>query len=304
MFFARIKTLQGEAMKTQLLVKADTSWEVLQRCQTYITQLETKMSAYLAESEVVAVNKAAGKNSVNVSKELLETIEIALEVAAKTKGAFDPTIGALTHLAYGFGFAHEHLPSDALKRKARQKVDYTKVEVKEGCIFLKERGMALDLGGVAKGYIAHLARRFLERQGAKSVLVSIGGEISCIGKAWKIGIQHPSQARLYGYIVTHKEAFCISTSGSYARFIGSQEHHHILDHTTASSRQLQGSLTLISKEADLGQLDALNTALFGSGLDITALQTRYRFETLALSTLGEEKMSEGFTSLIKRFKRV
>jgi thiamine biosynthesis lipoprotein len=136
--------------------------------------------------------------------------------------------------------------------------------VDESGVFLKERGMILDLGGIAKGFAVSQMMQHLQKKGATKALINLGGEILCIGKKYTIGIAHPRENRLLTTITTSKEMTSISTSGDYERYIGDISHHHILDSRSGESNHTCASLTLMTKGDRICELDALATALFNT----------------------------------------
>jgi thiamine biosynthesis lipoprotein ApbE len=148
-----------------------------------------------SKSEISAINAAAGIAPVKVSPETLELVKAALLTSTLTDGAFDPTMGAVTAL---YDFANKTRPTDAEIKRRLHLVDYRKVVVDDSAstVMLMERGMLMDLGGIAKGYAADKAVAVLLARGIKSALVACAGDIRALGPRpdggkWRVGIRAP-----------------------------------------------------------------------------------------------------------------
>jgi len=275
-FFQKIRTYETEVMSSHLLIKAKCSEKLLKEATQIAHDIENKLSAYKSESEICRINKNAGKHRVKCSDLTVDILKISLEVAEATKGKFDPSIGALTQKGYGFGTGKEKLLSKAEKKRLQSFVNYKNIDINDEGVFLKREGMALDLGGIGKGYAADKIISFLKEKGVKSALVSVGGEIHVYGKVWHIGIQHPRKNTLHAQVTTTSEDTLLTSSGDYERFIKDPSHHHILNPNSAESVNRFSSLTLISNSVDAGRMDAFNTALFQMDEEeITALCEEY-----------------------------
>lgn len=260
--FQKENTYETKVMSSHLLIKAKASDKILLEAADIAHDIEQKLSAYQENSELSRINKNAGKHSVKCSALTVDIINISIEIAKATKGVFDPSIGCLTQKGYGFGTGKEKLLSKADKKKLQSFVNYKDIEVTEDSVFLKTEGMALDLGGIGKGYAGDKIIEFLKSKGIKAALVSVGGEIYTYGKIWHLGVQHPRQNCLYAQVSTSKQDTLVTSSGDYERFIKDPSHNHILNPSSAESANLYSSLTLISNTLDAGRMDALNTALF------------------------------------------
>lgn len=232
--------------------------------------VERKMSAHLETSEVSAINRAAGMHPVQVSPETLATIRLGLEVGRLTGGAFDITIKPLMDL-WAIGRRGEQLPAPGAVEEKRRLVDYRRVRVDEARreVMLEQAGMALDLGGIAKGYAVDAAARVLSEHGVTEALINAGGDIFVLGqrarnRAWRIAVQHPR--RLDDFIaILELRSIAVVTSGDYQRFIDvdGRRYHHILDPRTGAPARGLVSATTVAPSAALA--DAWSTALFVLG---------------------------------------
>jgi thiamine biosynthesis lipoprotein len=154
-------------------------------------------------------------------------------------------------------------------------VDFTKVAVDQenGSIFLLDEGMALDLGGIAKGYASDKVKEFLLDRGFTRGIINFGGNVVAFGtkaskEPWKIGIQDPFDSRGNQIGIVETPETSIVTSGIYERYFEQDgvTYHHILD--TASGYPADNSLasvTIVTEECIAA--DAYSTLVFALGLD-------------------------------------
>ncbi len=257
------KALEAKVMSTHLLIRANLSKKLLLEAYGIAKAFEARYSAYLETSFLSAINKAAGKEAVTCTLEDHLLFERALFASKQTKGDFDISIGALSHGAYHFGFSNQSLAPTALLKQQKRLVDYTKIELKEKTIFLKEKGMRIDLGGIGKGYAARLIATFLKKKGATRLLVDVGGEIITEGKQFTVAIKDPFGKGHLGYIKTTKKPLSISTSGDYERYID-EKNHHILNADKGTSSTYYRAITVMRDGWDIDLLDAYATALFNT----------------------------------------
>ncbi len=256
-----------------------------------IKKLEGLLNYFSPESEITAINRAAGNRPVKVSKETLEMVKKAVETADATDGAFDPTIAPVIKLwKFSRQTSNHSIPSRNVIKNALRLVNYKKIKINDSSseIYLEEKGMEIDLGGIAKGYAADKAVEVIRAKGIKSVLVAIAGDIKGIGlkpdlQPWKAGIQNPrpkdSKAEkpwedIFATLYLRDKA--ISTSGDYQRFFikDGKRYHHIIDPKTGYPAE--SGLISVSVIAPEGYMaDGLSTGIFilGSNKGITLLES-------------------------------
>jgi thiamine biosynthesis lipoprotein len=144
-----------------------------------IAELDSLLSDYRLDSELNRIRDAEGGAALPVSEDMVRVLATALEVSARSGGAFDVTTGPLTHLwraARQTGVA----PDPVLLERARRLVGWQKVQLDEEArtVALAVAGMRLDLGGVAKGYAVEAARAVLAAAGIDRCLIEMGGELA------------------------------------------------------------------------------------------------------------------------------
>ncbi|HPT34560.1 MAG TPA: FAD:protein FMN transferase [Bacillota bacterium] len=233
-------------------------------------ELERIFSSRLEESELARVNGRAGQAPVKVKPELLQVVEQALYGSELTGGAFDPTVAPLLE-CWGFLDGQYNVPSPAELREALELVDYrlVKLDLEQETIFLEREGMALDLGGIAKGYIIDRALDILAENGIKHGFINAGGDIGILGgkpdgTPWRIGVRHPRDAEEL-VAVLNLSSGAVVTSGDYQRFFerGGQRYHHIIDPESGQPARQLISVTVTAPTAM--QADMLSTAIFVLG---------------------------------------
>ncbi|MCS7195827.1 MAG: FAD:protein FMN transferase [Aquificaceae bacterium] len=171
----------------------------------YMKNLEEKLSDYIEGSEVLRIGEMAGRGCVQVSEETLEVIKKALEVSEKTYGFFDITVGS-----YTINFKRKGLLEE---QEAKRLIDYRKLIVEGKKVCLMERGMAVDLGGIGKGYAVQKAYEELRTPWG---FISIAGDLKVWGHRRLLGVFNPMGGGLLaeGYNVRD---LCLSTGGNYFR---------------------------------------------------------------------------------------
>ena len=236
--------------------------ECLQMCERY----EKLFSRTLKGSDIWNVNNAGGE-AVSVDPETYYLIEKALEFCEETDGAVDLTVAPLVD-AWGFNHNDEvrtNKPSDEEIKEALGKVNYKNVILLDNnMIKLEGEGTKIDLGFIAKGYIADKLKEYLVSKNVKSAIISLGGNIVVIGNKpdgseYNIGIKDPDNS---GDIIKSLKVSdkSVVTSGTYERYVeySGVKYHHILDTKTGYpvDNGVQ-SVTIVSDSSLEG--DALST---------------------------------------------
>ena len=224
-------------------------------------------------SQLSKINQMAGKKKVVVDPELLYIIRFSQEVSDKLGDSFDITVGSLTNL-WGIGHKGEYVPSQAEIDKVLPLVNYHLVEVDTAAntIYLPKIGMALDLGGIAKGYATDKAIEVLKAKGITSALVNAGGDVRVIGNKpdgtpWRIGVQDPRKSDGISAKLSLTQWDTMETSGDYQRFIIKDDirYSHILDPRTGWQPREVASVTMVTNSSTYG--DILSKPIFVLGVD-------------------------------------
>ncbi len=243
-----------------------------------LREIEDRLSANKDGTDIELVNRAAGGAPVAVSDDAVFVLGKALEYAALTDGAFDPSVGPLVRL-WGIGTEAARVPAQAEIDAALALVDWRGIELDRAAktIRLPKIGMRLDLGAIAKGFAADEVRNVLLRAGVKAAIVDLGGNIYALGgkpggSPWRIGIQVPrpeSEVPRGVYLgVVEGRDLTLVTSGVYERFFEREgrSYHHILD--TATGWPVRNGLVSVTIAAGSSiDADALSTSLFALGTE-------------------------------------
>ena len=240
----------------------------MEMCGTY----EQMLSAHIETSEVSAINRAEGK-PVTVSEETADLIELGCSYGRLSGGLFDITIAPASNLWNFHNSENPCIPDAGELSEAVSHIDYRCVQV-DGCtVTLTDPEAAIDLGGIAKGYIADRIKEYLESEGVEHALINLGGNMLAVGGRYdgtdfQIGIQKPfAQTGTVLAAVSVSDQSVVS-SGNYERYFeqNGKIYHHILDPGTgypADTGLYQ--VTIISDSSAQG--DALSTTCFLLGLD-------------------------------------
>lgn len=264
-----------------------------------IRRLEEIMSTYIPLSDISRVNAAAGLYPVKAHKDLILAVKKALEFADMSGGAFNIAMGPAIDLWNVTG--SNRIPSHQELAAIRPLIDYKNIIVDEkaGTIFLKDKGMKINLGGIGKGFATGYAYNVLTRHGIKSGIIAVAGDLKVFGKRpddslWNIGITHP---RKKDSIIArvHLTDMAISTSGDYERFFikNGIRYHHILSPETLQPARGNQSVSIIAK--DSATADALSTAIFALGPEkgLKLIEALPEAEGVIVRDDGRIEMSSG-----------
>ena len=243
--------------------------DALSDCERY----EALLSRTIQGSDVYRINHAGGK-PVQVSRDTLEILATARQVSELSGGAFDVTIAPVSTL-WDFTSGAAILPDAQALADGAKKVDYTRVQIDGDTVTLPE-GMMIDLGGIAKGYIADAVKARLAERGVTSAILSFGGNIVAIGtkpdgSPWRVGIQDIDKPTGAYMLVAENTGGSTVTSGIYERGfeLDGTYYHHILDPKSGWPVQNElASVTILSESSMWG--DALATAAFILGTEAGA----------------------------------
>jgi thiamine biosynthesis lipoprotein len=230
--------------------------------------IDDSMSTYKPSSEVSQVNAKAADGPMRISKELFDLLVTAREYSVLTDGAFDITYASVGYL-YDFR-KHIH-PNETQIDKALPAVNYRHVllDAKKQTVQFSQKGVRIDLGGIAKGYSVDRGIDVLKSLGFTRAYVSAGGDSRIIGdrfgKQWMVGIRDPRKGE--GKVITEipLSDAAMSTSGDYERYFveNGVRYHHIIDPHTGHSASKVLSATIIGPYAT--RTDGLSKTAFVLG---------------------------------------
>ena len=172
--------------------------KILQDALALCDKYEKIFSRTRTDSEIYLLNEGKLPQEDGyyiLSEECAELIGKGLYYSELSGGAFDITIEPLSSL-WDFTSGEKQIPDSQTLVEAQKHVGYEKVELKGNKIRFQEDGMGLELGAIAKGYIADKIKEFLISEGVESAVIDLGGNVLCIGarpdgEAFRVGIQKP-----------------------------------------------------------------------------------------------------------------
>lgn len=284
--------------------------EAVKNVNNLLKSLDRKLSLFQPGSDIDKINQNAGLSPVKVDSYTFDLISTAKRYGEASQGLFDITVAPLT-LLWGIDTDQARVPSQAEIDAVLPLVEDEKLilDESEQTVFLQETGMKIDLGGIAKGYMAAAIREEYQKLEVTAALVSIGGNICAYGKKpdgeeFTLGIRDPaskSSAAIMGKLkITDR---VLATSGAYERYLEENGtiYHHILNPETgypAESDLL--SVTVISEDGGLA--DFLSTALYMAGsASIEKYRNDSRFSVIIIDKDHQVHLSD---SLKGRFELV
>lgn len=270
----RIYAYSAVLMGSPILLKLfDHNEGLASRVFRLIKQQENIFTVNRQDSDVMAINHAAGSHAVVVSAPVFDLIRCAKAVSQLPESSFNFTIGPLVK-RWKIGFSGHSVPdaSDLQALLALTDPDDVILDEPSRSVFLQKAGMEIDLGAIAKGYIADVVRDYLHQEKVTDALINLGGNVQTLGAgaegAWAIGLKKPFSTpdALIGVISVKGKS--VVTSGIYERYFESegQRYHHILDPKTGYPLDNELlSVTVISDDSIDG--DIYTTLLYGMGVE-------------------------------------
>ena len=229
----------GTSITLQIFGALDKS--VINDSFTLIDHYEDLLTVNRDVSEVMDVNHAAGKHPVQVSSGTYDLIKLAVEKSRENFG-FNALIGPVVKL-WAIGFKNAHVPTDDQIKERMKLIDPFSVDLNDSdqTVFLKKAGMELDLGGIAKGWIADRIKDFWMAYGVHAGIINLGGNILLVGDSpkrtsgqWSVGVQDPKEPRGNNIASVMVPQCSAVTSGTYERYleVDGHKYHHLIDPRT------------------------------------------------------------------------
>ncbi len=265
-------------------------------------RLEKLMSTHIADSEISRLNAQSGiAVPLAVSPEVLAVIQRGIYWGDKSNGAFDISIGPISQL-WKFDDDNSAIPDDRLLDEATRRVNFREIEMDDPNVSLKQPGMSLHLGAVAKGYAVDQAMTDLEKNGIQHALINAGGDLKVLGERkdgqpWNIGLQHPRHPEKMIASLSLKDK-AVATSGDYQKYFmkDNTRYHHILDPENGLPARGMISCTIIANNTM--DADALATAVFVLGPEkgMELVQSLDSVEAMLVTESGGTLFSKNFES--------
>lgn len=287
---SRLNEIHGEFFDTVNILQADCEQELLGEAMEQCAYFHHLLNRFEEGSDLWRLNHSKGE-TVLVNEHIVHIIKTGIEISEKSEGAFNMCIGPVSSLWSFRGDAP--LPSPERINRAKNLCDWRRVNLRGREVTLPD-GMELDIGGIAKGYIADWIADFLKNQGVCHALLNFGGNIITIGtrpdgRPWTIGLQTPGRETGKDYwAAVHMQDETIVTSASCYRGFNRDgiRYHHILDPRTGYP--VQNHLQAVTLRGSLSVLaDGVSTACFVLGPEKGAeLAQAYGMEAAFLTDDG------------------
>ena len=262
-------TLFDTVISVQIFDSVDE--DVLKGCEKLCKKYDSMFSNKIEDSEISRINSAGG-NPVEVSKETIKLIKKGIYYSEMSDGAFDITIAPVSSL-WDFKAETPSVPSPEAIAEAVSHVNYENIIIRDNTVKLADPQAGIDLGAIAKGYIADRIKDYLEEEGVRHAMINLGGNVlpmasTVEGADYNVGIQTPcdeaGQPRPSGAISDKS----VVTSGIYQRYFKADGkiYHHILDPNTGYPCENNLYSVTILTDSSL-TADALSTTCFLLGYD-------------------------------------
>ncbi|WP_080800289.1 FAD:protein FMN transferase [Arabiibacter massiliensis] len=274
---------------------------VLDAAVAWCDRCELLLSRVDPASELFRLNHAEGRPT-EVDPELAAFIEVALAYCREAGGLFDVTMGSVTRL---WDFKRQIVPDAADVAEALRHVDYRNVVVEGSTVTLRDPQACVDLGGIAKGYIADGLLALLRDHGVERALVNLGGNVAVMGgrpdgDPWRVGIRKPFPSSalplLDSFATVALRDGSVVTSGVYERAFERDGalYHHILDPRTGRPAETDLLSATVVSRASL-DADGFTTALVIMGADraLAFAEEHPALEAVLVTTEGDVLATSG-----------
>ena len=260
-------------------------------------RIDRLMSTYKDDSEISKINLLAATEPVVASEELFRLIQRSLDISVLTRGAFDITYDSV---GQHYDFRAGRRPDSDTIASEREHIDYRFVKLDQASqsVSFLQKGVRINLGGIAKGYVVERGIDILRRHKLQHAIVTAGGDSRLLGdrrgRPWMVGIRDPRVDGKVAISVPLVEE-AISTSGDYERNFEEDgvRYHHIIRPTTGTPASGVHSATVFGPDAVT--TDALSTSVFVMGVEqgLTLIATLPDYESIVIDAEGRVYYSDG-----------
>ena len=262
-------TLFDTVISVQIFDSVDE--DVLKGCEKLCKKYDSMFSNKIDDSEISRIISAGG-NPVEVSKETIKLIKKGIYYSEMSDGAFDITIAPVSSL-WDFKAETPSVPSPEAIAEAVSHVNYENIIIRDNTVKLADPQAGIDLGAIAKGYIADRIKDYLEEEGVRHAMINLGGNVLAMGSKldgsdYNIGIQKPFDETGEPITSVKISDKSVVTSGIYQRYFKADGkiYHHILDPNTGYPCENNLYSVTILTDSSL-TADALSTTCFLLGYD-------------------------------------
>ena len=286
---------------TQLTITiySENAEELLEECMQICERMEKIFSRTRKDSELYAINHR-NTDTLKISDDMKTVIKAGLHSYEISNHAFDITIAPLLE-TWNFTQDNASVPNRDVITNALDYIGSEYIELNRNTLTIKNKNTQIDLGALAKGYIADVIKNYLLENEVKSGFINIGGNVLCIGSkpdgtSWNIGIQEPFKDKGEVLHTVKVEDISVVSSGVYERhFIENNiNYHHLLD--ARSGYPMNNGLwqVTILTPSSL-EADKLSSTLFLMGLEegMKYIESRKDCEAIFVDDKGKLHFSSG-----------
>ncbi|MCQ1061155.1 FAD:protein FMN transferase [Photobacterium sp. ZSDE20] len=291
-----------------LVVNHSNGEQLIKEAYLQLVDYAQRFTVNQTDSELMRVNHSAGVAPVSVNPDLFELVKLAKYHSEDLSNPFNVAIGPLVK-AWRIGFKDAKQPSQQEIATKLALIDPTQIVLDEQkrSVFLRQAGMEIDLGAIAKGYFADRVKQKLVDAGVESGFISLGGNVLTIGgspknsnSSWNVGIQNPLLTRGEVIRAVPLHGMSMVTSGINERFfeVNGKRYHHLLDAKTGNPISTDiASLTIISPNSVDGEIWSTAGFLPSALESIHYLNTIEGVEAVVISDLGEVMTTNGLVDI-------
>jgi thiamine biosynthesis lipoprotein len=266
-------------------------------------KLDAAMTLYDPGSELVQLNRAAGRGPVEVGPELAEILEASVRYSQLTRGAFDVTVGPLVALWTRAGESGVAPSAEAIAQ-ARARVGADQVRVDGRRVALAHEGVAVDLGGVAKGWALERMLPRLRARGIDRALLDFGqSSVWALGAppgaaGWRLLARGPGDAAL-GVLTLSDQA--LSVSGSLGQWveIGGRRYGHVLDPRSGLPLERRRQALVVAPDAALAEALSKGLLILGEQEGIALVDAQPGCEGLLVDADGGSWETPGWREAVR-----
>lgn len=247
---------------------------ILDQAMAVCKDYEARLSRTIETSEIYKLNhRDPEEQTFTLSPETAALLKDALSFSEISDGAFDVTTEPLSTLWDFTGNGPHAVPDESDIAAAVAKTDYKNLRLEGNTLTFLSPYTTIDLGAIAKGYIADRMKDCLISAGVESATINLGGNVLCVGgrpdkTPFRIGLQKPFAEASETFAILGVTDMSVVTSGVYERYftINGKNYHHILNPSTGYPCD-NGlvSVTILSEKSVDG--DGLSTTCFSLGLE-------------------------------------
>jgi thiamine biosynthesis lipoprotein len=268
-----------------------------------VERLGALLTTWDPDSELMQMNRAAGRGPRAVDPDLARVVAVSLEHSRDTRGSFDPTVGPLVAL-WARAAERGAAPDPDELAAALARVGAGNVVVgSDGRVALSRPGVSVDLGGVAKGYALDRILAVLERFGIEAALLNFGRSSTWAkgrppdARAWRLLARGPGEAPL-GVLELSDRALSVSGSLGQSIEIGGRRYGHVLDPRTGFPLERELEVYVVAPDAALAEALSKAVLVLGPAEGLGVVAEHPGCEALLLAADGARWRTRGWDAAV------